>query len=159
MLSPKLAFPIFNPKKHLVRHTFRSHIDQPTSKPQGAPQPLFSQPMDLVAFLASIAITLMSSPTDNNTTTNADLDQLAAAIAEHGNTVKTLKADQSAADPAAIKAAVDQLLAAKRAYAAANNGIGVDGKPYVEGGKKAQKKAATTAGPAKPVCQSWMIYM
>ena len=151
MLSPKLAFPIFNPKKHLVRHTFRSHIDQPTSKPQGAPQPLFSQPMDLVAFLASIAITLMSSPTDNNNTTNADLEQLAAAIAEHGNTVKTLKAaDQSAADPAAIKAAVDQLLAAKRAYAAANNGIGVDGKPYVEGGKKAQKKAAP-GGRAKPV--------
>ena len=149
MLSPKLAFPIFNPKKHLVRHTFRSHIDQPTSKPQGAPQPLFSKPMDLVAFLASIAITLMSSPTDNNNTTNADLEQLAAAITEHGNTVKTLKADESA-DPAAIKAAVDQLLAAKRAYAAANNGIGVDGKPYVEGGKKAQKKAAP-GGPAKPV--------
>ena len=92
-----------------------------------------------------------------DTATNKTLEELAADITSCGNAVKELKSSGDA-DPAAIKSAVDALLAAKRAYAAQNGGIGVDGKPFVEGKQtKAQKKAAAaaakgdSAGPAKPV--------
>ena len=82
-----------------------------------------------------------------------DLEQLAAEISTLGAKVKELKTANGDAD--AIKSAVAQLLTAKKAYADANNGIGVDGKPYQDGKKsKAEKKAAAKAdnvGPAKPV--------
>ena len=57
--------------------------------------------------------------------------------------VKELK--NSGADKAAIDDAVKEMLAAKKNYADANNGIGVDGKPYQAPMTKAEKKALEKA--------------
>ena len=101
------------------------------------------------------------------TNDNEELSKLALEITSLGDAIKTLKSE--GADGAAIKVKVDLLLQAKRDYAAKNNGIGVDGQPFVEKMTKAQKKAAAAAqkaaqggegdaaaagpgpGPAKPV--------
>lgn len=92
----------------------------------------------------------------------SDLEGLSVEISQLGESIKTLKS--SNADAAVIKEKVDLLLAAKRSYAEKNNGIGVDGKPFVEKMTKSQKKAAAAAqkaqgdgetqgaGPTKPVC-------
>jgi hypothetical protein len=91
----------------------------------------------------------------NNTITMADLEKLNDEVTACAEKVKTLKTEGG--DKVAIGAAVAALLASKKAYAAANNGIGVDGKPFEEPLTKAQKKAKAkaekgeTAGPEKPV--------
>jgi hypothetical protein len=85
----------------------------------------------------------------------SDLEKLKEEVTACGEKVKTLKTE--GADKVAIGAAVAALLASKKAYAAANNGIGVDGEPFEEPLTKAQKKAKAkaekggVAGPAKPV--------
>jgi len=79
----------------------------------------------------------------------ADLDKLKEEIAVLGDQIKTLKAEKPD-DKAAIGAAVQALLAAKKNYAASNNGIGVDGKPFEEGGGKKSKKKEDK-GPPKEV--------
>ena len=87
------------------------------------------------------------------------LETLAAEIASLGDNIKSLK--ESGADGATIKAQVDLLLSAKRQYADQNNGIGVDGQPFVEKMTKAQKKAAAKGeggGPAKPVSHVLTLY-
>lgn len=105
------------------------------------------------------------SSTNND---NEELSNLALEITSLGDAIKTMKSE--GADGAAIKVNVDLLLQAKRDYAAKNNGVGVDGQPFVEKMTKAQKKAAAAAqkaaqgggegdaagagagaGPAKPV--------
>lgn len=82
----------------------------------------------------------------------ADLTALATEIAALGESIKTLKAE--GADKEKIGGAVAELLAKKKEYAEANNGIGVDGKPF--GMSKADKKKAAKAnnGPAKQVRMS-----
>jgi len=88
-------------------------------------------------------------------TENKTLESLAADITACGDTVKQLKT-ASEPDSTAIAQAVEALLEAKRAYAAQNNGLLPDGKPFVDPAvklTKAQKKAAAGGGggPAKPV--------
>lgn len=89
----------------------------------------------------------------------AELEALVAEITRLGDSVKQLKTD-TAASPDAVKAAVADLVKAKQAYSARNNGIGLDGKLDTSNMTKAEKKkalaaakgdAVTEAGPAKPV--------
>lgn len=77
-------------------------------------------------------------------TTMADLEKLKVEISEAGETVKALKS-AGEVDKDAVGKAVADLLALKKKYADANNGIGVDGKPYEEPLTKAQKKAKEKA--------------
>lgn len=73
-----------------------------------------------------------------------DLEQLAKEITTVGETISTLKS-AGGDNKDAIGSAVANLLALKKQYAEANNGIGVDGKPYEEPLTKAQKKAKAKA--------------
>lgn len=67
-----------------------------------------------------------------------DLDALRTAVETASNSVRDLK--NSGGSPDAIKSAVATLNAAKSAFAAANGGLGVDGKPYEPPLTKAEKK-------------------
>jgi hypothetical protein len=86
-----------------------------------------------------------------------DLEQLKQQVETLATKVSNLKgADAAGADNKdAIGAAVQELLAAKKKYAENNNGIGVDGKPYVEimtkSEKKKKEKGTADSGPAKTV--------
>ncbi len=69
------------------------------------------------------------------------LEALKADIGALGEQVKQLKsAPDSYKD--VVATAVKQLVDAKKKYAELNNGIGVDGKPFVEQLSKADKKKA-----------------
>lgn len=63
------------------------------------------------------------------------------------NLAESIKSLKSSAEPDkdAIAAAVKELLDAKRTYAANNNGIGVDGKPFEEPMSKSEKKKKAKA--------------
>lgn len=76
-----------------------------------------------------------------------NLEELKAEIQSIGETIKALKSATTSADKDAISAAVASLLAAKQLYADNNNGIGVDGQPFVKDppSKKDKKKADTAA--------------
>ena len=83
-----------------------------------------------------------------------NLDELKGEILTIGETIKALKST-TPIDKDAIGAAVTSLLAAKQLYADHNNGIGVDGQPFVKDppSKKDKKKTAaagteTTVGDA-----------
>lgn len=85
-----------------------------------------------------------------------DLAKIEDDIKTIADQIKSLKSSGTA-DNEAIKSAVTQLLAAKKAYAENNNGIGVDGKPYHEPNDKAQQKTkekSDSDGGAKQVCCS-----
>ena len=74
-----------------------------------------------------------------------NLDELKEEILTIGETIKTLKST-TPSDKDAIGAAVAALLAAKQLYADHNDGIGVDGQPFVkDSNKKDKKKAVTTS--------------
>lgn len=73
----------------------------------------------------------------------AELEQLKQEIEALGEKIKELKS--SGAEKDSIGSAVSQLLEKKKAYADANNGIGVDGKPYEPPLTSAQKKAKAKA--------------
>jgi hypothetical protein len=66
---------------------------------------------------------------------------LKAGIAALGEKVKQLKTTPDA-DKHVVAGAVKDLLDAKKQYAQLNNGIGVDGKPFVEQLSKSEKKKA-----------------
>ena len=83
----------------------------------------------------------------------ASLPDLKAACDSAAALVVDLK--KSAGSPDSIKAAVTSLLAAKTAYAAANGGIGPDGKPFdPAGGKKDKKKKDAGAVAANSVANA-----
>jgi hypothetical protein len=89
-----------------------------------------------------------------------DLEQLKLQVETLATKVSNLKGE--GADKDVIGAAVQELLAAKKKYAENNNGIGVDGKQYVEMSKSEKKKkgaAAEAAGPAKPVRMLGSIFV
>ena len=77
----------------------------------------------------------------------SSLEDLRAAVTAAADSVTSLKA--SGGDPADIKAAVVSLLGAKKAFADANGGIGVDGKPFSDGKKDKKKKKEGAAPPPK----------
>lgn len=90
----------------------------------------------------------MAEANDSTTAAGGDvLEKLKAEIDAVGSEIRTLKG-ASPVDKDAVGVAVAKLMAAKKAYADANNGIGVDGKPFQEPGKKKNKQQS---GPAKPV--------
>ena len=72
---------------------------------------------------------------------NVNLDALKAKVSELAEKVKTLKASDGD-NKDLIGATVQELLAAKQAYADANGGIGVDGKPFGKNDDKKKKKAS-----------------
>ena len=97
-----------------------------------------------------------------------NLDELKVEIQTIGDTIKALKSSSctSTVDKEAISTAVASLLTAKQLYAEHNNGIGVDGQPFVKdqsssSSKKDKKKSSsntdgaaettTTAGDSKQV--------
>jgi hypothetical protein len=111
--------------------------------------------LSILTYQIVVHKTNMSSNNDEGTTTTTaaapDLVALQAKVTDLGAKVKELKTT-GGGSPEDIQAAVASLLQAKKEYAEANNGIGVDGKPFVEGsagGKKKKDKVET--GPAKPV--------
>ena len=63
-----------------------------------------------------------------------DLKQLKDDIAALGNRIRELKAGPPPVDAAAVSAAVQELMDRKKLYAEHNHGIGVDGKPFSDGG-------------------------
>jgi hypothetical protein len=78
----------------------------------------------------------------------ADLAKLEEEINALGETIKNLKSSADAGGDSnkdAIATAVQNLLAAKKAYAENNNGIGVDGKPFETPLTKSQQKAKAKA--------------
>jgi glutamyl-tRNA synthetase len=85
----------------------------------------------------------------------ANLDSLKSQHDELAAKVRELKESSSssnaAADSSAIQTAVQELLQAKKAYAEANNGIGVDGKPYNNEGSEKKDKKKKKKGVDKPV--------
>lgn len=96
-----------------------------------------------------------------------NLDELKVEILTIGETIKTLKST-SPNDKEAIGTAVASLLAAKQLYADHNDGIGVDGQPFVKDppSKKDKKKnstntdgAETTTGDSKQVRHCRMIHV
>jgi 1,6-anhydro-N-acetylmuramate kinase len=80
-----------------------------------------------------------------------NLDELKAEILAIGETIKTLKST-TPVDKDAVTAAVASLLAAKQLYADNNNGIGVDGQPFVKDppSKKDKKKNSTSTAGTEP---------
>ena len=92
-----------------------------------------------------------------------NLDELKGEILTIGETIKALKST-TPIDKDAIGAAVTSLLAAKQLYADHNNGIGVDGQPFVKDppSKKDKKKSVaagteTTVGDASKQVGSFSI--
>jgi hypothetical protein len=83
------------------------------------------------------------------------MEKLKEKITALGDKIKALKSTSAAeVDKEAIGAAVQELLDLKGHYAALNNGIGVDGKPYEDPSKKKKKEKGPTATAAinvKPV--------
>jgi hypothetical protein len=90
-----------------------------------------------------------------------NLEELKEEINALGSTIKSLKNNASAANKDAITTAVASLLAAKKLYADSNNGIGVDGLPYVDGAttkKGSKNKAKAGDGPTAPSTQEVSKY-
>jgi len=73
----------------------------------------------------------------------SELETLKKQIETVGEEIKTLKTNGG--DKETITKKVAELLAVKKAYADANNGIGVDGKPYEQPLSKAEKKKKAKA--------------
>jgi chromosome segregation ATPase len=71
------------------------------------------------------------------------LETLKMEIEALGTKIRELKETNSSTED--IGAAVEALKTAKKSYADANNGIGIDGQPYQEQLTKAQKKAKAKA--------------
>jgi hypothetical protein len=93
--------------------------------------------------------------------TMVNLEELKEEINALGSTIKSLKNNASAANKDAITTAVASLLAAKKLYADSNNGIGVDGLPYVDGAttkKGSKNKAKAGDGPTAPSTQEVSKY-
>ena len=82
----------------------------------------------------------------------SELETLKKQIETVGEEIKTLKTNGG--DKEAITKKVAELLAAKKAYADANNGIGVDGKPYEQPLSKAEKKKKAKAEKAAAAAAS-----
>ena len=89
----------------------------------------------------------MSSEGNAVATHAVDLDALRTRITALGETIKTLKSS-SEPDKDAIASAVAELLDSKRAFAANNGGIGVDGNKWEEPMSKKDKKKAEKAAKA-----------
>jgi hypothetical protein len=81
--------------------------------------------------------------------TMVNLEELKDEISALGNAIKSLKGSPSDENKDAINTAVVSLLAAKKLYAENNNGVGVDGLPYVDPttskGKNKSKGASNMA--------------
>ena len=75
-----------------------------------------------------------------------DLPALQAKVEALSDQIRDLKA--SGSDAARIPPLVKEMLAAKKAYADGNGGIGVDGKPYEEPLSKSEKKKREKAAKA-----------
>jgi hypothetical protein len=90
-----------------------------------------------------------------------NLEELKEEINALGSTIKSLKNNASDANKDAVTTAVASLLAAKKLYADSNNGIGVDGLPYVDGAttkKGSKNKAKAGDGPTPPSTQEVSTY-
>ena len=76
-----------------------------------------------------------------------NLEELKADIQSIGETITTLKRT-TPSDADAIRTAVTALLTAKQLYADHNDGIGVDGQPFVaaSSSSKKDKKKHSTSG-------------
>ena len=78
----------------------------------------------------------------------ADLSALKAKVEALSDQIRDLKASGSDAAKDQIPPLVKEMLAAKKAYADGNGGIGVDGKPYEEPLSKSEKKKREKAAKA-----------
>ena len=78
----------------------------------------------------------------------ADLATLKDKVEALSNQIRDLKASGSDDAKDKIPPLVKEMLAAKKAYADGNNGIGVDGKPYEEPLSKSEKKKREKAAKA-----------
>jgi len=88
-----------------------------------------------------------STPAAAAATATVDLEVLKTKISTLSEQIVTLKKSDPV-DKDAIATSVTELLDAKKVYAANNNGIGVDGKPYEAPMTKAEKKAKAKADKA-----------
>ena len=78
----------------------------------------------------------------------SDLDELRAKVTSIADEITSFK-ETTPVNKEGIAALIPQLLAAKVAFAQANNGIGVDGKPYEAPLSKAEKKKRAKEEKAK----------
>jgi hypothetical protein len=78
----------------------------------------------------------------------ADLSALKEKVEALSNQIRDLKASGTDDAKDKIPPLVKEMLAAKKAYADGNNGIGVDGKPYEEPLSKSEKKKREKAAKA-----------
>ena len=90
----------------------------------------------------------MTSEGDAVATASLDLPALKAKVEALSDQIRDLKASGSDAAKDQIPPLVKEMLAAKKAYADGNGGIGVDGKPYEEPLSKSEKKKREKAAKA-----------
>ena len=76
------------------------------------------------------------------------MEELKEKIAVLGDKIKALKS-AAEIDKEAVGAAVTEMLDLKGEYAALNNGIGVDGKPYEDPTNKKKKEKGAAAKPVR----------
>ena len=81
----------------------------------------------------------MSTSTDATGTGTPTLEDISTQITNLAEQIRTIK-QSSTPDKEALKSHITQLQTLKKDYASLNNGIGIDGLPFVEPLSKAEKK-------------------
>ena len=80
----------------------------------------------------------MSTSTDATGTGTPTLEDISTQITNLAEQIRTIK-QSSTPDKEALKSHITQLQTLKKDYASLNNGIGIDGLPFVEPLSKSEK--------------------